>query len=102
MLYANKGIWQGKQIVPESWIEYSTKPLSIINEDYGIARGILWGVNLKYASYQHSGYGGQLLRVYPGSKLVFVHRVNTEGGNFSFQENKIYPIFGILFGAKID
>ena len=102
MLYANKGKWKGKQIVPEKWIEYSTEPLSIVNEEYGIARGILWGVNLKYACFEHSGYGGQLLRIYPNSKLVFVHRVNDEDGEILFQEDNIYPIFGILFGAKID
>ena len=102
MLYANKGKWKGKQIVPEKWIEYSTEPLSNVNEEYGIARGILWGVNLKYACFGHSGYGGQLLRIYPNSKLVFIHRVNDEDGEILFQEDNIYPIFGILFGAKID
>lgn len=102
ILYANNGKWKGKQIVPEKWIEYSTEPLSIVNEKYGRARGILWGVDLKYACIQHAGYGGQLLRIYPKSKIVLVHFVNTEDGGTLFPEDNIYPIFGILFGAKID
>lgn len=102
ILYANNGKWKGKQIVPEKWIEYSTEPLSIVNEKYGRARGILWGVDVKYACIQHAGYGGQLLRIYPKSKIVFVHFVNTEDGGTLFPEDNIYPIFGILFGSKID
>jgi CubicO group peptidase (beta-lactamase class C family) len=102
VLYANNGVWKGKQIIPEDWVAYSTEPLSIVNEANGIARGILWGVNLKYSSFQHSGYGGHLLRVYPNSKMVFVHRVNTENEEEFVEEYKLYPMFGILFGSKKD
>lgn len=102
MLYANNGKWNGKQIVPKDWIDYSTKSHSIINKEYGIAKGILWDINMKYDSFEKTGYGGQLLRIYPNSEIILVHRVDTESGTFVFEEDKIYSIFGILFGARIE
>jgi CubicO group peptidase (beta-lactamase class C family) len=100
ILYANSGNWQGKQIVSKSWIEKSTKPYSIMDRNYGIAYGMLWNVNMNYASYQHTGMGVHMLRIYPDSKMVVVHRVDTENES-EFTSDKLYPIFGIIFGARV-
>lgn len=100
ILYANGGNWNGKQIVPKSWIEISTKPYSIIDKKYGVAYGMLWKVLTKYGCYEHTGMGVHLLRIYPGSKIVIVHRVDTEREN-NFTSNKLYPIFGIIFNAQL-
>jgi CubicO group peptidase (beta-lactamase class C family) len=100
ILYANGGSWKGKQIVPKSWIEISTKPYSMTDKNYGIAYGMLWNVITKYGCYEHTGLGVHLLRIYPGSKMVIVHRVDTEHEN-NFTPNDLYPIFGIIFSARL-
>lgn len=100
ILYSNGGSWNGKQIVPKSWIEISTKPYSITDEKYGVAYGMLWKVMTKYGCYEHTGMGVHLLRIYPGSKMIIVHRVDTEHEN-NFTSNDLYPIYGIIFGARL-
>jgi hypothetical protein len=49
-------------------------------------------------SFHHTGAGVHMLAVYPGSDLVFVHRVDTEAG-VTFQQNRLYQIIGMIFGA---
>ncbi len=103
-LYSNHGRWKGKQIVPESWIEASTTSYSTTNPEYGIGYGMLWKVLLKTenrpgGSYFHTGAGIHMLGIYPTSKLVFVHRVDTEG-DYDFPQDRLYRIIGLVFGAK--
>ena len=100
VLYANGGNWQGKQIIPSSWIEESTKPHSYTDPSAGRAYGMLWAVEKQYGAFQHTGLGIHLLRIYPDSELVVVHRVDTEK-EYNFSSNKLWPIFGIIFGAQI-
>jgi hypothetical protein len=103
-LYLQKGQWNGQQIVSAEWIELSTHPWSVINPEYGLARGMLWGVILSEQdagshSFYHTGAGMHMLGVYPSSDLVFVHRVDTES-DFSFQEEDLYKMIDLVFNAK--
>ena len=103
-LYLQKGQWNGQQIVSAEWIELSTHPWSVINPEYGLARGMLWGVILSEEdagshSFYHTGAGMHMLGVYPSSNLVFVHRVDTES-EFSFQEEDLYQMIDLIFNAK--
>ena len=61
---------------------------------------MLWQANMNYASYQHTGLGVHMLRIYPDSKMVVVHRVDTEHEN-DFTSDQLYPIFGTIFGARL-
>jgi CubicO group peptidase (beta-lactamase class C family) len=96
-LFLNKGNWNGKQIVPEKWIKISTKPYSVYNPDYGIGYGMLWYV--KSNSFYHTGLGIHMLAVYPNSKMVMVHRVNTEN-DFSYKKDDFYKMIEIVFDSK--
>ncbi|MEA3477618.1 MAG: serine hydrolase [Bacteroidota bacterium] len=103
-LYLQKGEWEGTQIVPADWIEVSTYPWSVYNPDYGLARGMLWGVILPRdeqgtSSYYHTGAGIHMLGVYPASGLVLVHRVDTEN-DYSYQQSDIYKMIDLVFNAK--
>ncbi len=103
-LYLNRGRWNGKQLVPESWIEASTTSYSTTNPSYGIGYGILWYVLLETenrpgGSFYHTGTGIHMLGVYPTAKLVMVHRVNTEEA-YDFPQERLYRIIGLVFGAK--
>lgn len=103
-LYLNKGEWNGSQIIPESWIEESTKPHSIYNERFGLAYGMLWNVlaptnNRDGGSFYHTGTGVHMLGVYPSSNMVLVHRVDTEK-EFSFDGNDLLRMINLVFEAK--
>ncbi len=103
-LYLNKGKWNGKQIIPEDWIEISTKPYSITNENYGIGYGMLWNVlipneNRKTKSFFHTGVGIHMLGVYPESNLVLVHRVNTEE-EYRFHQGNFYQMISMVWDSK--
>ena len=103
-LYLNKGLWNGKQIIPEEWIEISTKPYSIKNENYGIGYGMLWNVlipneNRKSKSFFHTGVGIHMLGIYPESNLVLIHRVNTEK-EYRFHEGNFYQMISMVWDSK--
>jgi len=103
-LYLQEGTWNGEQIVPAGWIEVSTRPWSVTNPEYGLARGMLWGVILpeedqESHAFYHTGAGMHMLGVYPSHDLVFVHRVDTER-DFSYREEDLYTMINLVFNAK--
>lgn len=104
LLYLNKGKWEGEQLIPENWIEASTRSYSITDAYMDIGYGMLWNVLNKNderssRSFFHTGTGIHMLAVYPASKLVFVHRVDTEKEH-NFQQNDLYKIIGMIFEAQ--
>ncbi len=103
-LYLNYGVWNGHQIIPKDWIDVSTRPYSVYAPRYGNAYGMLWRVRVpdedtKRNSFFHTGLGIHMLGIYPDSKLVMVHRVDTEG-DFDYNEGDFYKMIRLLFGAR--
>lgn len=104
-LYLQRGQWQGRQLVPASWIARSTQPYSIENAEYGLAYGMLWNVlvpeNVDEApSFYHTGVGVHMLGVYPKHGLVMVHRVDTEQA-YRFDEGDLYRIIRLMHAARL-
>jgi CubicO group peptidase (beta-lactamase class C family) len=104
LLYLNKGKWNGRQLVPEEWIEKSTVPYSIINEEFGICYGMLWYVLVNTESkgendFFHTGAGVHMLAVFPGADMVLVHRVDTEN-EYSFKNQYLYQLIEMVFSAQ--
>jgi CubicO group peptidase (beta-lactamase class C family) len=83
LLYIQNGIWQGKRILPEGWVEYSLTPThQSVSGEYGAH---FW---LKVPSYYKSrtnkkrslpsdtcfaaGHEGQFVTIIPSRKLVIV------------------------------
>lgn len=87
-LILNKGVWNGKQIVSEKWIEDSTQPKTkITGIDYGY---LWWNIPLKtkekiFISKAATGNGGQYIFVIPELDMVAVFT----GGAFNSQEDKL-------------
>lgn len=77
LLMANRGLWAGKRLLPESWIAQSTTPCPL-NPVYGF----LWWLNTARArlpsapasSYFASGAGGNLTWIDPDHDVVVVAR----------------------------
>ena len=76
LLYLNDGVWNGKRILPEGWVEYSRKQASQSNGIYGAH---FWQ-NHGNAAYQDvpedlfscNGYEGQYVFIIPSRDLVVV------------------------------
>ena len=77
LLMLARGEWQGKRILPESWIDESLRPC-MLNRNYGL----LWWLNTGHGRYKSapersffaSGAGGNITWVAPDQDLVAVMR----------------------------
>ncbi|PKO11593.1 MAG: hypothetical protein CVU39_28495 [Chloroflexi bacterium HGW-Chloroflexi-10] len=85
-LVLQNGNWNGKQILPQDWIEQSTlKHVSLhFNDSWGNGYGYLWWLSeVKIAGTQvhsisASGHGGQVITIFPDLNMVVV----ITGGNY--------------------
>lgn len=76
-LYLNNGNWEGKQIVPKKWVDYSTHPDPSGNNKHFYNNN--WGLGpLKYSSYYAIGLYGQFLYMYPEKNILIVRFGNTD------------------------
>lgn len=85
-LYANKGAWKGKQVLPASWVEESVKPR--VQVDSSLWYGYQWWLQRLPGTtgqpvpdnevIEGRGWGGQFLVVVPRLNLVVV----TTSGSF--------------------
>jgi len=90
LLYLRKGNWNGRQIIPEDWIEKSTTAYSNVNEELGLGYGYMWNVvkpgvgfsNIIFngkGGFYHTGVGIHTLSVLPEHKVVYIYRYDTDG-----------------------
>lgn len=105
-LFLNKGKWNDKQIVPKEWIEYSTKPYNIEYKPAGLAYGVFWRVLMKTEtrsskSFYHTGAGVHMLGIYPKSKVVLVHRVQTEQ-EYNYGDSEFMGMIEKVWDAEIE
>lgn len=90
LLMLRKGKWNDKQIIPEDWVEESTRYHSDATLYRSDGYGYMWWVVRKYNKYPHlpfvdlpegtysaRGAGGHYILVIPEFDLVIVHRVDT-------------------------
>ncbi len=73
LLYLNKGVFEGDQLIPEEWVEESFRP-KYKNVWYGADYGFYWwikevsGYEVKYAL----GYGCQIIYLIPEKEMIVV------------------------------
>lgn len=102
-LYLQKGKWNGKQLVPESWVQQATSK-QIDNDKEGHSKiGVDWiqGYGFQFWRCTHSafrgdGAGGQLCVVIPDADTVVA--ITAQTGSFQAEMNaiwdKIFPACG--------
>ena len=105
-LFLQKGSWNGKEILSDTWVESSTYPHSKHGGGTKIGRwyGYLWGVSeyfSKYGMYFASGVGGQFLAVFPKEDLILVNLSNTYL-NKKVLDRELTRLFDLILAAKID
>jgi CubicO group peptidase (beta-lactamase class C family) len=75
-LYLNGGLWNGVRVVPEQWVQASTRPHVQVDEE--TEYGYLWWLrSFSAAGQTHAGYlmqgnGGNKVAVFPALDLVAV------------------------------
>jgi CubicO group peptidase (beta-lactamase class C family) len=72
LLYLRDGIWDGRRVLPEGWVDHGRTPRSIDPTD-GRGHGAHWWVlGDELGSFWASGYDGQSILCVPGADLVVV------------------------------
>jgi CubicO group peptidase (beta-lactamase class C family) len=94
-LYLQKGKWNGKQIVPEKWVEEATRKQVPNDKAPHSKLGIDWRQGYGYQfwrcthdSFRGDGAAGQLIVVIPAKDMVVVTTADT--GNFQGEMNAIW------------
>ncbi len=101
-LYLQKGKWNGKQLVPEKWVEQATSKQVPNDQESHVKIGIDWqqGYCFQFWRCTHNafrgdGAGGQLCVVIPNKDTVVA--ITADTGNFQGEMNaiweKLYPAF---------
>jgi CubicO group peptidase (beta-lactamase class C family) len=109
LLYLRKGNWAGRQIVPQAWVQESTRAYS--RSVYGPGYGYLWwidfvdveiapAVNLPEGNFSAQGAGGQYALVIPTLDLVVVHRVDRDLGIPEPSSRDIARLFWLILKAQ--
>jgi CubicO group peptidase (beta-lactamase class C family) len=83
LLFLDRGLWNGQQIVPAQWVHDSTTAYS--EADHGFGYGYLWwtagaqdALHLPAGSYFAWGAGGQFAFIFPQDDLVIVERTDRD------------------------
>lgn len=95
LLYLNRGLWGGKRVISESWVDFVKTP-STTNPAYG---GHFW--IYQDGAYLAKGAGGQRILIVPNKKMVVVvttQFANLEAGFVTNTQadaliDKIYALF---------
>ncbi len=77
-LYLNRGKWEGKQIVPATWVEASTQ--GHISSTLFPRYGYQWWIDASY--YMAVGYKGQFIYVVPEKNMIVVFTGALLGSDF--------------------
>lgn len=72
------GRWMDQQLIPESWVQESTRSYSIVDD--GLGYGYMWWI-IEGVGFMALGLGGQIIEVRPAENLTIVHLVNTDIGD---------------------
>ena len=77
LLYLRDGVWDGRRILPEGWVDYARTPTTLPVDD-DLDYGAHWWLGLGGpGSFSCNGYQGQFIVDVPGLDLVLVRHGNS-------------------------
>jgi CubicO group peptidase (beta-lactamase class C family) len=71
LLYLRDGMWNGRRLLPEGWVDHGRGLRSVDEEDNGYGAH-WWVVDDDQGSFRASGYEGQAILISPGLDLLAV------------------------------
>lgn len=92
LLYARNGIWDGRRILPEGWVDYSRTPTPSGTDRYGAQ---WWLDPERPTMFYASGFNGQTINVFPEDDLVVVVLSNTPEGRDGEVRQALFDAFGV-------
>lgn len=97
-LYLNKGIWEGRTLISESWVEKSTIDYVHRSENFGF--GFHWIITNRYNQpcFEADGWGGQMISVIPSLDMIVVIKCDAINPN---NNNESYNILNKIIKAAI-
>jgi len=96
-LYLNKGVWQEKALISESWVEKSTKDYIHRSENLGF--GFHWVITKRnnQVCFEADGWGGQMISVIPALDMIIVIKCD----EINPRINESYNILEIVIKAVL-
>lgn len=93
LLYARGGMWDGEQVVPEAWVDYSRMPTPT-NPDGNY--GAQWWLDPEHPGLMYaSGFNGQSINVFPEEDLVIVVLSETPSSRDEDVRAALFDAFGV-------
>ncbi len=77
LLYLRDGVWEGRRLLPERWVDHGRLPRSVDPEDGDVHGAHWWVVGDGHGSFRAAGYRGQSILVCPALDLVVVRLGDT-------------------------
>jgi len=80
LFYLRDGVWEGKRLLPEGWVDYARTPTPHVPADNPMGYGAHWWLGLAGpGSFSANGYNGQYTVLVPEKDLVLVrHGISEE------------------------
>jgi CubicO group peptidase (beta-lactamase class C family) len=72
LLYLRDGVWDGRRILPEGWVDHGRTPRSVDPADGWMHGAHWWVTGDEHGTFWANGYEGQSILVCPGLDLVVV------------------------------
>lgn len=72
LLYLRDGVWDGRRLLPEGWVDHGRTPRSVDATDGSLYGAHWWVVGDDHGSFWAAGYEGQSILVCPALDLVVV------------------------------
>ena len=107
LLFLRNGDWDGQQVIPEAWVQESTKAWS--DAGSGVGYGYLWwisvdgwhlGSRFDGTPYSARGWGGQYIVVIPERDLVIVHTADLSADEELQPDTSFQELFALILAAE--
>lgn len=88
LLYLRDGVWDGRRLLPEGWVDHGRRPRSIDESDGRMHGAHWWVVDDDLGSWWASGYDGQSILLCPALDLIVVrlgHTTDDAGGDALYE-----------------
>ncbi|MCC6225448.1 MAG: serine hydrolase [Microthrixaceae bacterium] len=92
LLYARGGVWEGRRILPEGWVDYTRTPTP--SDPDGTYGAQWWLMPGRPDVFYANGFNGQSISVVPARDLVVVVLSNAGDGRDNEVQNALLDAFG--------
>ncbi|MGO8869927.1 MAG: serine hydrolase domain-containing protein [Acidimicrobiales bacterium] len=78
LLYLRDGVWEGRRLLPEGWVDHGRRPRSVDPDDGDLYGSHWWMRNHPFGTFWAAGHEGQFIDVCPALDLVLVRMGRTD------------------------